>query len=54
MSVLPKLYLFREVQIFKFFSTWNKGDVHDERCPYHVDNTGKVGRKKLSAYYESI
>lgn len=39
----------------KFFSTWNKeGQLHKEGCPYHVDYKGKVGRKKLSAYYESI
>ncbi|MDE6026297.1 MAG: hypothetical protein K2G45_12705 [Lachnospiraceae bacterium] len=39
----------------KFFSTWNKeGHLHKEGCPYHVDYKGKVGRKKLSAYYESI
>lgn len=39
----------------KFFSTWNKeGHLHKEGCPYHVDYKGKIGRKKLSAYYESI
>lgn len=39
----------------KFFSTWNKeGHLHKEGCPYHVDYKGKVGRKKLRAYYESI
>ena len=39
----------------KFFSTWNKeGHLHKEGCPYHVDYKGKMGRKKLSAYYESI
>lgn len=39
----------------KFFSTWNKeGHLHNEGCPYHVDYKGKMGRKKLSAYYESI
>ncbi len=39
----------------KFFSTWNKeGHLHNEGCPYHVDYKGKVGRKKLRAYYESI
>lgn len=39
----------------KFFSTWNKeGHLHKEGCPYHVDYKGKVGRKKLSAYYENI
>lgn len=39
----------------KFFSTWNKeGHLHKEACPYHVDYKGKMGRKKLSAYYESI
>lgn len=39
----------------KFFSTWNKeGHLHKKSCPYHVDYKGKMGRKKLSAYYESI
>lgn len=39
----------------KFFSTWNKeGHLHKEGCPYHVDYKGKMGREKLSAYYESI
>lgn len=39
----------------KFFSTWNKeGHLHKEGCPYHVDYKGKIGRKKLSAYYEGI
>lgn len=39
----------------KFFSTWNKeGALHDEGCPYHVDYQGKIGRKKLIAYYEGI
>ncbi|MBQ2885601.1 MAG: hypothetical protein IJE43_17890 [Alphaproteobacteria bacterium] len=39
----------------KFFSTWNKeGHLHKEGCPYHVDYKGKIGRKKLSAYYERI
>lgn len=39
----------------KFFSTWNKeGHLHKEGCPYHVDYKGKIGRKRLSAYYEGI
>lgn len=39
----------------KFFSTWNKeGHLHKEGCPYHVNYKGKVGRKKLRAYYEGI
>lgn len=39
----------------KFFSTWNKeGHLHKEGCPYHVDYKGKIGRKKLSAYYEGV
>lgn len=39
----------------KFFSTWNKeGHLHKDGCPYKVDYKGKVGRKKLRAYYESI
>lgn len=39
----------------KFFSTWNKeGNLHEKSCPYHVDYKGKMGRKKLNAYYESI
>lgn len=39
----------------RFFSTWNKeGHLHNEGCPYHVNYKGVVGRKKLSAYYESI
>lgn len=39
----------------KFFSTWNKeGNLHEKSCPYHVDYKGKMGRKKLNAYYQSI
>lgn len=39
----------------KFFSTWNKeGRLHREGCPYRVDYKGKMGRKKLRAYYQSI
>lgn len=39
----------------KFFSIWNKeGNLHEKSCPYHVDYKGKMGRKKLNAYYQSI
>lgn len=39
----------------KFFSTWNKeGNLHKKSCPYHVDYVGRIGRKKLKAYYKSI
>ena len=39
----------------KFFSTWNKeGNLHEKSCPYHVDYKGKMGRKKLNAYYQSV
>lgn len=39
----------------KFFSTWNKeGHLHKESCPYYVAYKGKIGRKKLRAYYECI
>ena len=39
----------------KFFSAWNKeGNLHEKSCPYHVDYKGKMGRKKLNAYYQSI
>lgn len=39
----------------KFFNTWNKeGNLHEKSCPYHVDYKGKMGRKKLNAYYQSI
>ena len=39
----------------KFFSTWNKeGNLHKEKCPYHVDYKGKIGRAKLEAFYQSI
>lgn len=39
----------------KFFSTWNKEEnLHEKSCPYHVDYKGKMGRKKLNAYYQSI
>lgn len=39
----------------KFFSTWNKdGSLHNEYCPYYVEYKGKIGRKKLNAYYKKI
>lgn len=39
----------------KFFSTWNKeGHLHNLDCPYHVDYKGKIGRKKLIAFYKRI
>lgn len=39
----------------KFFSTWNKeGNLHDKTCPYHVDYKGKIGRKRLVAFYKGI
>lgn len=39
----------------KFFSTWNKeGYLHDKGCSYYVEYKGKMGRKKLHAYYEAI
>lgn len=39
----------------KFFSTWNKeGHLHLQGCPYYIDYMGKMGRRKLSAYYKSI
>lgn len=38
-------YIYLEkCKYFNFLVHGIKGDVHDERCPYHVDNTGKVGR----------
>lgn len=40
---------------FKFFSTWNgEGELHDEGCPYSVQYRGKIGRKKLEAFYRAI
>ena len=39
----------------KFFSTKATGrNLHERGCPYHVDYKGKMGRKKLNAYYQSI
>jgi hypothetical protein len=39
----------------KFYSTWNgEGNKHNEDCQYHVIYKGKIGRKKLKAYYENM
>ena len=39
----------------KFFSRKATGrNLHEKSCPYHVDYKGKMGRKKLNAYYQSI
>lgn len=39
----------------KFFSTWNKeGSLHKKSCPYYVNYKGRIGRKNLTDYFESI